>query len=228
MLTLPARAVALARRLFLKRFSTAAAGGLLAGLGPALLGARPARAGTLEYAMDPYLGEIVLIPRYFKPGSAAPGIPVGWLPCDGALLSIRQYLGLYSLLGITYGGDGQTTFALPDLRGRVPLGAGAGPGLTPRSLGSRGGAEGVALTVDQLPTHPNQPAASAGLGTTATPTAAYPANGGAGAALYAAAATPQATQPSAPLGGGQAHNNLQPYLALNYVIALYGIYPSRP
>jgi microcystin-dependent protein len=154
--------------------------------------------------------------------------PSGWAFCDGSTLNIRENTALFALLSTTYGGDGRITFGLPDLRGRVPLGAGAGPGLTPRSLGSSGGAEGVALTVDQLPTHPNQPAASAGLGTTAAPAAAYPANGGAGAALYAAAATPQATQPSAPLGGGQAHNNLQPYLALNYVIALYGIFPRRP
>jgi microcystin-dependent protein len=224
MLTLPARAAAFARRLFLKRFSTAA-GGLLAGLGPALLGARPARAGTLEYAMDPYLGEIVLIPRYLKPGSAAPGIPVGWLPCDGALLSIRQYLGLYSLLGITYGGDGQTTFALPDLRGRVPLGAGAGPGLATYPLGKRGGEAAHVLTPAELPTHTHPVPLSYAPGTVAAPAGNYLASNAAGLPQYAPGGETQTAGSAA--NAPAAHNNLQPYLAFQFIISVQGVFPTR-
>lgn len=170
-------------------------------------------------ADEPFVGEIILFA-----GSYAPR---GWALCDGSLLPIASNQALFSLLGVRYGGDGRTTFGLPDLRGRVPVHRGQGPGLTNRPLGSRGGAEQTALTPAQLPAHPNLPAASASLGTTASPAGAYPANGGAGAALFSPEAAQQVVQPSAALGGGQAHNNLQPYLGVSYLIALVGLYPPR-
>jgi microcystin-dependent protein len=167
---------------------------------------------------DPFLGEI----RLFAGARA----PVHWAFCDGALLDISAYGALYSLLGKTYGGDGLSTFALPDLRASVPVCAGPNDG-----LGQSGGAENVPLTGAQMPAHTHNvmtspfPALNAPAGN--LPGAANAPDGstaylyGAGAAHLSALAA--STIEAA--GGGEAHANLQPYLAINYIIALQGIYP---
>jgi microcystin-dependent protein len=154
--------------------------------------------------------------------------PRGWALCHGQILSIAQNTALFSLLGTTYGGDGRTTFALPDLRGRVPVGQGQGPGLSPNSLGQQGGAETHTLTSSEMPAH-NHPTqsnkATNDAATTSRPNGKVPAAGGA----YADTSDGSALDPDliGAAGGSQPHNNMQPHLALNYIIALQGIYPSR-
>jgi microcystin-dependent protein len=152
--------------------------------------------------------------------------PRGWAVCDGRTLPINQNTALFSLLGTSYGGNGQTTFALPDLRGRVAVGAGPGPGLTNRVLGEAGGAETHQLTTQQMASHGHSVRASSDAATTTDPNLAYPAVGGS----YASAPTSgslmhQATAQLA--GGGAAHPNVQPSTVLNYLICVEGIYPSR-
>jgi microcystin-dependent protein len=168
---------------------------------------------------DAFIGEI----RLFA-GTVAPR---HWAFCQGQLLSIAQNTALFSLLGTTYGGNGQTTFALPDLRGRVPVHRGQGPGLTMRQLGETGGSETVTLQLQQLPAHRHALRASsaaadgvsaAGAVLGATSVASYD-NASAGPVL--------AAQGVAGSGGGQPHPNMAPTLALNYIIALNGIFPSR-
>ena len=173
--------------------------------------------------MEPFIGMIQLFGFNFAPR--------GWALCDGSLLSIAQYSALFSLLGTTYGGNGQTTFALPDLRGRVPIGYGQGPGLSVNGLGQASGSENVMLVSTQIPAHAHQMMASA-----STPSAGDAgANSlgslgrGTGANIYAPGATNQVSMGSATsiAGGSQPHSNMQPYLAMNYCIALEGIFPSR-
>jgi microcystin-dependent protein len=166
--------------------------------------------------VDPFLGEIRLVPFGFA--------PQGWAPCDGRLLPINQNQALFALLGTYYGGDGRTTFALPDLRGRVPLGAGTGAAGTSYALGATGGEESVKLAVGQLPSHTHQVRANGGAATTKDPVGSVPAKGGAYAATQNAKMN---TAMLAKSGGGQAHENRQPYLTLNYIIALAGIFPSQ-
>ena len=170
---------------------------------------------------EPFVGEI----RTFAGNFA----PVGWAFCYGQLIPISQNTALFSLLGTTYGGDGRTNFALPDLRGRAPMHAGSGPGLTPRSLGESGGAETVTVTPAQAPAHSHAFRASSGGANSADPSGNVLANAGA-KALYAAGAadTPMSAGAVAPAGGEQPHNNLMPYLAVSFIIALQGIFPSRP
>ena len=166
--------------------------------------------------MEPFIGEVRLVPFNFA--------PKGWALCEGQLLPINQNQALFALLGTTYGGDGRTTFALPDLRGRVPVGAGQLPAGSSYDLGATGGQETVALKTRQLPSHGHAVHASGAAGTTKNPETAYPAGGGAYAAqrdVRMKAAMIGRT------GGGEAHENRQPYLCLNYVIALQGIFPSR-
>lgn len=158
--------------------------------------------------MDPILGTIILFAGNFAPR--------GWAFCDGQLMSIAQNTALFSILGTTYGGDGQTTFALPDLRGRAPIHPGNGPGLTPRALGESSGSESVTLTVGQIPAH-NHVVQSA-----------PEANGDPSANIFAAATDEKAGQAATGVAGGsQPHDNMQPFLALNYIIALQGVFPSR-
>ena len=167
---------------------------------------------------EPFLSEIRLMSFVFAPR--------GWALCNGQLLPINQNQALFALLGTTYGGDGRVTFALPDLHGRSPLHVGAGT-----SLGERGGEEAQTLTVAELPGHSHALSASSDVANTHLPGAALPAGKPRGGInRYAAAGSGNsALHPgsltSAP-GGGQAHNNLQPYLTLNFVIALQGIFPS--
>ncbi len=170
--------------------------------------------------MNPFLGQIQPFGFNFAPRN--------WALCKGDLLPIAQYTALFSLLGTIYGGDGRTTFGLPDLRGRVSLKDGRGPGLTPYQIGEKGGSPTVALTDQQIPSHdhlfqivaeaPNQPKPTGGLlGTPATP-------------IYSNAATPDAALKSSTIGssgGGQGHENMEPYIVVNWCIALVGVYPPR-
>jgi microcystin-dependent protein len=162
----------------------------------------------------PFIGSITLFAGNFAPR--------GWAFCNGQLLPINQNTALFSLLGTTYGGNGMTTFALPDLRGRVPTHAGQGPGLSPYTLGESAGSESVTLTAAQMPAHNHaQPATNAEQGTS-RPGNAVPAKGG----VYAGASDGSAMAPSSAAGGGLPHDNRAPYLALNFIIALQGIYPA--
>jgi microcystin-dependent protein len=166
---------------------------------------------------QPFLAEIVLFAGNFAPR--------GWAFCNGQILSISQNTALFSLLGTTYGGNGQTTFALPDLRGRVPIHAGgsAGPGLPEFNLGEVGGEPTHTLIQTEMPAHTHAQPATNGEQTTNRPNAAIPAKGG----VYANDSDGSTLQPALSAGGSQPHNNLQPYLGLNYIIALEGIFPSR-
>jgi microcystin-dependent protein len=164
---------------------------------------------------NPFLGSIILFAGNFAPR--------GWAFCNGQILSISQNTALFSLLGTTYGGNGQTTFALPDLRGRVPNHSGQGPGLSSYDLGQNGGEEFVTLTLSQLPAHTHSQPATNGEQTTNRPNAALPAHGG----VYSNETDGSTLHPTTPAGSGQPHDNLSPYLTLNYIIALEGIYPSR-
>lgn len=178
--------------------------------------------------MDPFLGEIRLM------GFGL--IPRGWLACQGQLLPINQNQALFSLLGTMYGGNGQTTFALPDLRGRAIVGVGQGPGLSSYVQGQQGGTEGVTLTVAQMPGHAHLLSGSLkadGGADASDPAGAYPA-APADATLPFATGTPNATMSTTALtgstasaGSGTAHENRQPVLGMNYCIAIQGIFPSR-
>jgi microcystin-dependent protein len=171
--------------------------------------------------MEPYFGEIKAFPYNFAPR--------GWAPCDGRVLPIQQYCALFSLLGTTYGGNGTTNFALPDLRGRTVLGSGQGNGLPAYNNGQKGGAETVTLTAAQIPAHTHGVKVSAN-STTAAPEGNFfgPV---AGDAVKAYDPTPEAALNPAAVaatGGNAPHNNLPPSLGLNWCIALQGVYPSRP
>lgn len=176
--------------------------------------------------MEPFLGSLLLVPYNFAPN--------GWALCNGQLLPISQNTALFSLLGTTYGGDGVSTFALPDLRGRVPISSGQGPGLQSYQLGQSSGAETATLAVANLPSHNHS------VNTVSTPgTSKSPANqllatstsaSVSGASEIYASAQPNSTlAPNAvgQTGSNQPFNVLSPYLTLNWIIALVGVYPSR-
>jgi microcystin-dependent protein len=169
--------------------------------------------------MDNFLGEI----RMFSYGMTIKG----WAPCNGQLLPIAQNQALFALLGTQFGGNGSTTFGLPDLRGRAPIAQGSGPGLTPRSMGEVGGSAAVTLLTSQLPQHNHGFVASPNVGEGSSPVGALigQTNNNMFAATANAAMAPMAVQPS---GGNTSHLNAQPYLGVNYLIALQGIFPSRP
>jgi len=173
---------------------------------------------------EPFFGEIRMFAGNFAPRSHA--------LCDGQLLAVSQNSTLFSLLGTLYGGDGRTTFGLPDLRGRVPIHMGSGPGLTPRAMASRSGAETATVSVSQLPVHTHMMQGSTdGAGDT-SPADNVPGTG-AGANLYvqtpdaADVVTMDADAVISSGGGNQSHNNVMPFLCINFIIALTGIYPSR-
>jgi microcystin-dependent protein len=168
---------------------------------------------------DPFLGEIRMFGGNFA--------PLGWALCNGQLLPISQNSALFSLLGTTFGGNGQTTFGLPDLRGRVPVHAGQGPGLSSYNPGENGGVENVTLITTQMPAHNHTLNA-----TNNDADNSHPQNNilaGASASIYTASAPtgPMSQQAIGLSGGGQPHQNLQPFLCINFIIALQGIYPSR-
>jgi len=177
-------------------------------------------AGVPAMAQEPFLGEIRFVAFNFA--------PKGWALCNGQVLPINQNQALFSLLGTTFGGDGITTFALPDMRGRVPLATGQGTGLTNRNLGERGGQEAVALTVAQMPKHRHSLRASSGVGDTKAPEGTVLANSGK-ATVYSTQ-TPDVALNSGSVsstGGGQPHENMQPFLGMTCIIALQGIYPAQ-
>jgi len=172
----------------------------------------------------PYVGEIRLF--------AFPRIPSGWIACNGSLLPIAQYDVLYSLLGTTYGGDGTNTFAVPDLRGQLPVHMGAGPGLTPRVLGQGGGSENVSLLPANLPPHTHAWSATSADANANTPSATVELGTVSGDTMYT---TDVAGLQSFALnaasisntGGSQSHENTMPTLTASFCIAWEGIYPSQ-
>ena len=170
---------------------------------------------------EPFIGEIRMFAGTFAPRN--------WAYCDGTLLQVSQYDALFSLLGTIYGGDGRTTFGLPDLRGRIPIHAGSGPGLTTRSLGAKSGAETETLTANQLPSHTHQLVATSSAGDSNDPTGrqlAVPVNDN----FYTAETNADTTLTSeavANTGGSASVSNLMPTLCVHFIIALLGIYPSR-
>ncbi|MEL6177956.1 MAG: tail fiber protein [Myxococcota bacterium] len=169
---------------------------------------------------EPFIGEIRMFAGNFAPR--------GWAFCDGQLLAVSQNDALFSLLGTIYGGDGRSTFALPDMRGRIPIHAGQGPGLSSRRLGARLGTENVTLTAAQIPSHSHTVLASAERATERMPVGQMLARGE--EECYTGTVTPTASLRSnavSATGGSQAHSNMQPFLALHFIIALVGIYPSR-
>ena len=187
---------------------------------------------------EPFLGMIILVPYNFAPR--------GYAFCNGQILSISQNTALFSLLGTTFGGNGQTTFALPDLRGRVPVGTGQGPGLQLYDLGQIGGTEAITLTANQMPQHTHvvthDLAATANAknakGNSQTPVGNVPAieasgvtatysSAGTDAAMASSAITVTGTATAADAGGSQPFANAPPFLVMNYCIALEGIFPSR-
>jgi microcystin-dependent protein len=170
---------------------------------------------------DQFVGEI----RAFAGNFA----PTGWALCNGQLLPISQNTALFSLLGTQYGGDGRTNFALPNLQERSPIGAGQGPGLTPRTVGDSGGQAAVSLSASQIPAHSHAlgAALSPSSGTPASDVSLAPLAGGAVAYRVPANRVNMDAATIGASGGSAPHNNRQPYLALNFIIALQGIFPAR-
>jgi len=167
---------------------------------------------------DPFTGQITMFAGNFAPR--------GWALCDGQLLAVSQNDALFSLLGTIYGGDGRTTFGLPDLRGRVPIHHGSGPGLTPRALGNRSGVEKVTLTTNQLPSHTHP--MPVGPGDSPNITNRVPGNAGSTAwTTGGAVAAPAMGTSTTATGGLRDHNNIMPFQCVNFIIALFGVYPSR-
>ena len=184
--------------------------------------------------MEAFIGTIMLFGGNYA--------PEGWMFCHGQLLPVNQYAALYSILGMTYGGNGTTNFALPDLRGRVPAGFAQGPGLTNYALGARFGAETVTLTANQLPAHTHAATVTVNAGTDANlsnvatgKALSSDAKGGdVPPMMYTDSANTTklradaATATVAAAGGNQAHENRQPSLAMNYIMCVNGLWPSRP
>lgn len=176
---------------------------------------------------EPFIGQIMMFGGNFAIR--------GWAMCNGQLLSIAQNTALFSILGTTYGGNGQTTFGLPDLRGRVPVHFGQGPGLSPYSLGQQSGVESQTLTQNQMPAHNHQIMTNSNNGNVSSGEGnfiAVPVLSGASPTAVNAFrstqdGTPMGAQSLSVAGGSQPFSLLQPYLAVNYLIALEGIFPSR-
>jgi microcystin-dependent protein len=170
---------------------------------------------------DPYVGEIRLFAGNFA--------PLGWQFCQGQPLQIAENDVLFALIGTTYGGDGETTFNLPNLASRVPMHMGTGPDGQSHQLGELGGTESVTLTVQQIPNHTHPLTASTSQGSDPSPLGNVLATTGGGISLYYEGAVDsnmnaQAIQPA---GGSQPHENMQPYLGMNFIISLFGIFPTQ-
>jgi len=177
--------------------------------------------------MDPFVAEIRIFPFNFP--------PKGWAFCDGQILPLSQNTALFSLLGTTYGGDGKSNFALPNLQGRLAMHSGQGPGLSLQDLGESAGTETVTLLQSEIPSHTHFLNADANAATAGSPTGGayaegqWNAGGTSGVVNFFTTSAPDtALAPTAInfAGGGQPHNNLMPYLTLNFCIALQGIFPS--
>ncbi|HEX4366214.1 MAG TPA: tail fiber protein [Rhodopila sp.] len=173
--------------------------------------------------MDQFVGQVIAVGFNFA--------PVGWVLCNGQLLPISEYQVLYTLIGTTFGGNGQTTFAVPDLRGRSPLGQGTGPGLPTAVLGQAAGTESVTLNGQQIPAHPHPQMASSAVGTAAKPasTMVLANQPVAQTPMYGAVASTVSLAPASigPAGGNQPHENRQPFNTVNYIISTVGIFPSQ-
>jgi len=173
--------------------------------------------------MDPFVAEIRIFPFNFP--------PKGWAFCDGQLLPLSQNTALFTLLGTTYGGDGKSNFALPNMQGNVPMHPGQGPGLSWHDLGETGGSDTVSLLESEVPSHSHALMAAAASGTKSVPAAnSFARVSGGGTPYLASAGAPLVVMSDnslAPAGGDQPHNNLQPYLTLNFCIAMQGVFPPR-
>ena len=169
---------------------------------------------------DPFVAEIRIFPFNFAPR--------GWAWCDGQLMPLAQNTALFSLLGTTYGGNGKSNFALPDLQGRAPMQPGQGPGLSLYDLGETGGSETVTLLESEIPNHPHSVIASQADGISTSPANEFFATG-IGVGMYGAPTSMNmmSMQALAPAGGSQPHNNMQPYLTFYFCIALQGVFPPR-
>jgi microcystin-dependent protein len=171
---------------------------------------------------EPFIGQIIMSGFNFAPR--------GYATCDGQLLSIAQNTALFSLLGTQFGGDGRVTFGLPDLRGRVPVHQGQGPGLTPRTMGEQAGEENHTLISTEMPMHNHLLATTNVAGALGTPNGNFLAASSDGAfAFYRPTSDGSTLNPQSIglAGGNQPHNNMQPYLVINFSIAMEGIFPSR-
>jgi microcystin-dependent protein len=175
---------------------------------------------------EPYIGEIRMFGGNFA--------PLGWAFCDGQLMAIAENDALYALIGTTYGGDGQSTFGLPDLRGRAPMHVGQGLGLTNRILGEKAGVETVTLLTTQLPTHTHPLVGSTDLADLAGPQTVNPANNAMLAQtstfdhyVDSSATTQLNAQSITSQGGSQPHENMQPFLCVNFILSLSGLFPPQ-
>ncbi|UJR79687.1 phage tail protein [Sandaracinus amylolyticus] len=174
---------------------------------------------------EPFLAEVRMFALNFAPR--------GWAVCNGQLMAISQNTALFALLGTTYGGDGRSTFGLPNLQGAASMGAGQGPGLTPRSLGETGGSATVTLLASEVPSHGHAASFSRAESYEGHPGGAHAAMTQGGLALYAPAGASSPVTAMSPMavgvsGSSLPHNNMMPYLAITFCIALQGIFPQRP
>lgn len=214
---LPQAGPPLPRRGFLARLGAVFTGGAIAGSG---LLALPRATRAAAAGAEPYIGEIMMFAGNFPPRN--------WAFCDGQLMAIAQNTALFSILGTTYGGNGMTTFALPDLRGRFPIHPGQGPGLPNHVLGEVGGSPTTTLLVNNLPAHNHPAMGQTGNGTSDVPTGLLPARDPSGSPRYGG--TANATMAATAIGntgGSQPFSTMPPYLGISFCICLYGIYPPQ-
>ena len=167
---------------------------------------------------EPFIGQICMFGGNFAPRS--------WALCDGQLLAVAQNGALFTILGTVYGGDGRTTFGLPDMRSRLPMHHGSGPGLTPRNLGAKSGIEKVTLIANQLPPHKHTPQGSTDQALTNAPAGKVSADAELNIYSDSAPTDAMSTKAIGNAGGNQQHENLMPYLVVNFIIALTGVFPS--
>lgn len=168
---------------------------------------------------EPFVGEIRMFAGNFAPS--------GWAFCDGQLLAVSQNDALFSLFGTIYGGDGETTFGLPDLRGRIPIHAGHGPGLSPRSLGSKAGTERETLTLNQMPLHSHPLQASSDPATSPNPQGNVLSESVVDRIYHPTPNSSLSPTAATSAGGSNSHTNLMPFLCIHFIVALFGIYPSE-
>lgn len=211
------------RRSFLKKAAALFLGFGVAGGGLSKIFARTNKnnnnAMSPMFSDSPFIGSIAMFAGNFAPR--------GWAFCNGQLLPISSNTALFSLLGTTYGGDGRTTFGVPDLRGRAPIHSGQGAGLSNRRLGDKSGTENVTLTSSQIPSHSHSFNVSSNTGNSDSPAGKYIAANSEGIGQFTDSANSTMAAAVGNAGSSQAHSNMQPYLAINFIIALEGLYPSR-